>query len=251
MTAVHTARKRRQTAIRRRAERERRAIHPDPAELGLGLLIDPRRLTQPGVLELMRVAAGLGYGELGQLVGIRRAHVMQLLRGLQEMPRHERLDRIRDACWERISRRPLSGVARHVPDLLTVEEVARLLAVQPIVARRLAVKHPELGAVKIGVAIRFPSANLAAFISSSERPAESGGDETLSTEDVARLLRVSRHVVRYQRLTGSLPAVGRGRGFRFPLSAVRRVMERGTHPLRPHQGDLPHNRRRSGGGRER
>lgn len=254
MAATTTAQKP-QAATRRRAERARPSIEGDPVELNLGLLLDPRRLSQPAVCELLRIAAGLSYRDLAELTGIPRAHLLKrVLRGLQANPRRDHLDLIRDACWERIARRPQNAAARYLPDLLTLEEAARLLAVRPVVMRRLALKHPELGAIKVGRQIRFPSRKLAAFISRSERPAGSQSDSALSTVELARALRVTPDTIRYFREAGRIRSFrsgrGRGRGFRVPLSEVRRVMREGTSPLRPRQSDPP-GKRRSRGGRER
>lgn len=255
MTAVaRTARKPQPLAARRGAERRPREIRPDPAELSLGLLIDPRRLSRPGALELLRIAAGFSYRDVADLTGIRRAHVMRILRGDLQRPTHRFLDRIRDVCWERLPSCPQNAGARYLPDLVTLEEAARLLAVRPIVMRRLAVRHPELAAIKVGHQIRFPSKNLAAFISGAERPAGSESNEGLSTAELGRALRVAPHVIHYLRGTGRIRSFrrggGRGGGYRFALAEVRRLMREGTGPLRPRQGDLSRNRR-PGGGRER
>ena len=213
-------------------------------QTSLGLPIDPRRLSRPGILELMRIAARLSYKDLARLTGIRRAQVIRLVRGAREKPLRRQIEAIREVCWAKMPVRSPALPAAKAPSFFTLEEAADLLAVSPAVMRRLLVRDRRFRAIKVGVGLRIPAAALAEWISEPQPPCPQPAKAGLSRQQLADLLRVSVDVVRYANQIGRIKAVQRGKyGHpRIPWQEVKRVVARGTHELRPRASDLPRNR---------
>lgn len=223
-----------------------RNIEAAKPQASLGLPIDPRRLSRPGVLELMRIAAHLSYRDVSRLTGIPRAKVLRLIRGAYEKPLRRELEALRDVCWGRMPSRSPALPTTEAPLFLTLEEAADLLAITREAMRRLVVRDRRLRAIKAGVAIRIPQAALADFISAQKSLSPQMLSDGLSRQELANLLRVPVHVVRYANQTGRIKAVQRGKHGRprIPWREVKRVLARGTHELRPRASDLPRSKRK-------
>lgn len=208
----------------------------------LALTIDPRRLTRSGILELMRVAAGLSYKDLSRLTAIPRARVIRLVRGAYPKAQHRYLDAIREVCWARLPARmpALAGVI--APPFLTLEEAAELMAVSPTEMRRLAVRCPALRAIKVGRKTRIPAAALSEFLTS---PTPRGKGNGVSLQEASAILRVHVCSLRKAIRAGRLQVEQQRKHYPIRISPreFQRLLRQGTHELRPWRSDLSRGQR--------
>lgn len=218
-------------ARKSRARQEKSRATP---QASLGLTIDPRRLSRSGILELMRIAAGLSYKDVSRLTGIPRAKAIRLIRGAYQKPRRRDIEAVRDVCWARMPARSPAALIAGAPSFLTLEEAADLMAVGPAVMRRLVGRNRALRAIKVGIRIRIPQDALASHISAlqPEAPAVASADG-LSRNELAAILRVPAQVLRRASEDGRIKEVRRwkhGRP-RIPRREVKRILAKGTHEL--------------------
>ena len=187
------------------------------------LNVDVRHICRAGILELMRIGAGLSYKQLGQALGLPPIKVRRHLCGEFEKPRREDVFRIWSYLWERLpvyasaptirllpSEEALTSLtSARLPQFLSVEEAARLLGLSWREMRRLISRVPEIGAIRINDTIRIPRGPLCDYIAGSrgKGPLGSGGHMTL--QQAAALLRVPDHVLRYAVKTGRLRVDGK------------------------------------------
>ena len=202
----------------------------------------PDRLTQAGALELMRAAAGLSYGDVARQLGIPRAKVVRLIRGAYAKPRRAQIERVRDLLFDRLPARPARLRIPAGAAFLTLHEAARMLALKPAEVRRLICRHREIGAVKVGTKIRIPRQGILDFLYEPQ----TGGErdpQGMSRGELAHLLRVGEHVIRWATEHGCIRAIRRGRFVAIPTREIERVLRRGTQELRFRRSDLPKSRR--------
>jgi excisionase family DNA binding protein len=227
------------------AKPQKRALELLDAEPKGLLPIEVRSLSRYGLLELMRIGAGLSYKELGHRVGMAPAKARRLIRGGYKIPVRRHLDRIREALWEALPTADGAGPLRVLegskgksagrihgrPIFLTLEEAATLLKVTRARMRRLASEDPGLGAIKIGVGIRIPLAAIEDYIL-----APIGADsksQGLSLPETVALFRVTETVIGYLLRTGRIKAKPHNPHFpwRISFAEINRLMRFGTAPL--------------------
>ena len=232
---------------------------PRPEAVDLTRFVELRSLTRFGILELMRLAAGLSYRDLAARVGLPPARLTRLIRRAEAKAPSEQIERVWRALWEALPRSTprlvdeperlsdtLAEAAKGLPIYLSLGEAARLLRVNVAKMRRLAVERPELRAIKFGAAIRLPRHALYDYIS-APLPAPRRREPGLRTPDLAALFRVSHDVISYQRRQGRIAAVRRhgssGQWF-VPDREIARLMAFGIEPLRPLASDTRKRRQR-------
>ena len=253
MPAPATARKAAPIATPARAQTSARLPGRAPkAELPLEI----RTIGRYGILELMRIGAGLSYREVGHRAGMPPIKAMRLIRGQIRNPRQSYLRRIFDVLWValpavaqeaplRVIEEQEGAFARSLtekPCYLTLEEAANLLKIDRPKMRRLCSDLPDLGAIKVGVEIRIPRQSLEEYLLAPRRPQVSG--RFMSLPDVAALFRVSQEVIRYAIEIGRLRAkqhVARGK-LLIPIVEVQRIARTGIIPLRRHKAWEPKHR---------
>lgn len=227
------------------AKPQKRALELLDAEPKGLLPLEVRSLSRYGILELMRIGAGLSYKELGHRVGMAPAKVRRLIRGAYEKPLRRHLDRVRETLWDalpvadgaaplRVLRGPKeqsAGRIRGRPIFLSLDEAASLLRITRARMRRLASEEPGLGAIRVGVAVRVPLAAIEDYITAPNGP--SAGKQGLSIPEAMGLFRCSKDVFTYSISRGYIKASQRGRHYRWriPLAEINRLMRFGTSPL--------------------
>ena len=232
---------------------------PRRQPLDLTRFVEVRLLTRFGVLELMRLAAGLSYQDLAARVGLPPARLIRLIRRAEANAPSEQIERIWRALWEALPRSTprlvdeperlsdtLAEAAKGLPIYLSLGEAARLLRVNVAKMRRLAVERPELRAIKFGAAVRIPRHALYQYVNSPLPPLKRR-EPGLRTVDLAAFFRVSHDIVTYQRRQGRIRAIQR-RGARkhwlVPDAEIHRLMAFGTEPLLPLASDTRKRRQR-------
>jgi excisionase family DNA binding protein len=210
------------------------------------LALELTALSQASVLEAMRARAGLSYGQLANLAGIPRARAVRFCRGVYSKPVGTVMARLRDVCWDRLPRQSPGGEADQVPAFLKLEEAAALLSESPLTVRGLILRRKELRAVRVGKYMRIPRAGIEAYL--RKRVRKPGGQRRggLNRQELAAILRVDEHAIRYAEQRGCLGTIkGRKRYSRvlIPMSEVNRVLRHGTDPLALRGRGLPRSRR--------
>jgi len=201
--------------------------------LELPLTIDPRRLSQAGLLELMRLAAGLSLPALALRAGIGPERIGHILRGSCRDPRRQELARLRDLLWSLLPYRPNRTRAALLgpgPLYLSVNEVADLLGLRPCTVRQLAAS--KLGAINLGRFVRIPRAGLLAYLQRQSGLSPSPAQE-FSPRDAAEALGVPwgniNRAIRQGRIR--IRQAGPHQRRRIPSREIERIMSAGTHPL--------------------
>ena len=224
------------------------------------LPLEIRTIGRYGILDLMRIGAGLSYQEVGRRAGMRPIRAMRLIRGGYSKPPGTALQRVLDVLWaalpvteQAIPLRVIETGARSkpVPSVpigeifyVTLQEAARLLLVKLPKMRRLVSEHPEMGALKIGGNIRIPRRALEEFITNPRCPSVAPAGFVTSAQ-LAALFRVSPETIAHAIREKCIRAVRSGERDRprIPLSEVQRLMKQGTAKLRPLKQWAPGNRR--------
>lgn len=197
--------------------------------------LDPRRLDQRAILELMRIAAGIDYKQLAGLTGILRYRIIRILQGEYKEPRTDDVKRILEVLWEHLPKRRPQQAIRHLGhrSFLTLEEAAEQLSVSKRVMRRMCQRRPELGAIQVGRALRIPADAFDDFIIGG-RPPVDGDLDTFTMKDLQQILRVPYHTIRWIVRTGQVRTFERGSGrrkLRIPREDVIRLLHEGTGPV--------------------
>ena len=211
------------------------------------LNIDLRHICRAGILELMRIGAGLSYKELGRGVGMPAAKARRYICGMMRKPRRQTLFQIWRFLWERIPAQSSGPTLRlralgerlpeanlHIPGYLTLEEAAAMMKLRPSEMRRLISREPEIGAIKVGRFIRIPRDRLSTFIAgASGSLLERLPADLISIREAAALLRVEVHVLRYAMDCGRLKGLQTSKKARiqFSRTELSRFLMEGTSPL--------------------
>ncbi|OGO10475.1 MAG: hypothetical protein A2Z66_12855 [Chloroflexi bacterium RBG_13_66_10] len=211
------------------------------------LNIDLRHICRAGILELMRIGAGLSYKELGRGLGLPPIKVRRYVCGTMRKPRQQTLFQIWRFLWERIPAQSPEPTLRlralgerlpeaniHIPGYLTLEEAAAMMKLRPSEMRRLVSREPEIGAIKVGVVIRIPRDRLCGFIAdaSGSPPGELPAD-LISIREAAELLRVEVHVLHYAMKCGRLKGLQASKKARIQIgrAELSRFLMEGTAPI--------------------
>jgi excisionase family DNA binding protein len=213
------------------------------------LPIEVRGIGRGGVLELMRIGAGLSYKEVGKRAGMVPIKAMRLIRGEMLRPRRRDLEGIREVLWEALPAIPDETPLRVIeeqqfgflrrpagkPKYLTLKEAADLLKVNADKMRRLVCNLPELGAIKVGIGIRIPVQAIENHILTPRRAPAS--QSFMSQQQAAALFRVHVDAIRYAIETGRIRCHQAGKHYprRIPVSEIERIAQFGTTELRPHK----------------
>lgn len=209
------------------------------------LTIDVRHVSRIGLLELMRIGAGMSYRELGARVGLTPTKTRRLLRGQTSRPKRGVTRRMWEVLWDRLpentaQRAPLhlrEEDAREVehastaPMLLTEKEAAGLLMLRPQQLRKLVLENPQIGAVKMGRYLRIPRRALCDFVIGPQLAVRQTG--YLSIYEAAALLRLSPCQLRYAIKCGRIRVEQTGWHYpiRIPMSEISRLLIEGTHSI--------------------
>ena len=243
--------------------RKQKAAHPRldllEAEPAKSLLpLEVRAIGRSGILELMRIGAGLSYKQVGERAGMRPISAMRLIRGERVRPRGRDLERIREVLRAALPAVPDEAPLRVIeeqefgflraptgkPKYLTLQEAADLLKVKWYKMRRLASEVPELRAIRIGSGIRIPVEALEEYILGPHRVPDS--KEFMSRSQVAAFFRVNVDVISYAIEAGRIRArqVAKRHAWRIPVSEVARIAQFGmTEIPRRSEWDRPERRR--------
>ena len=211
------------------------------------LNIDLRHICRAGILELMRIGAGLSYKELGRGMGMRPIKVRRYVCGMMRKPQQQTVFQIWLFLWKRLPSQSVEPTLRlralgerlpevniHIPGYLTLDEAAAMMKLRPSEMRRLVSREPEIGAIKVGVAIRIPRDRLCVFIAgaSGSPPGELPAD-LIGIREAADLLRVEIHVLRYAIECGRLKGLQTSKKARIQISRAElsRFLMEGTSPI--------------------
>ena len=203
--------------------------------------IDLANLSQVGVLELLRAAAGITYEQIAGLSGISPQHATCLLRGINLVGCEKTLAVLRDALWDRLpavtaAPQPssLAGAAPADQDFYTVDELANMLHLKPATIRDLARTQPDLGAIRVMSEIRFPADKLRLLFGEGATPRPGAPRDLLTISEAAALLSVAPSSVSRACRVGSIQALqARRKGsWRIPRSEISRILTGGTHDRR-------------------
>ncbi len=206
----------------------------DPSRLLLE--VDPRCVCQPGMLELMRMAAGLSYQEVAALLGSTPDRVSQLLTGGAKKSSGPQLARILRVLWTRLPVLPPSPAS--LPETLTTQEAAAILTVKPSTMREAAQRVREYEAFHVGPRWFFPRDTFLRILAARCGFIPRRPGDLLTPRQVARALRVSTYFVYHRLSAGQIRAVQAHphAHWRIHKDELRRLLHNGADSLRQKPG---------------